>query len=131
MALPSRKQILRRAVNALTGDADAPETEIWAPDDLAECMVSREWISMKGERASVPARGDVYVVIDVRICDKFDGTRRQYLIFQRWPRRMFDARAFRRLIPRADAADAADAAFLDQLKQIPAPLAARLERTLP
>lgn len=115
---------------------DAPGDDSWAPDDLAERIGTGHWVATNGSTSQDPVAGHVDIVRAVRLSQDSDGRYRVYLVFSRWPNCMFDARAFRRLTPRADAARAADAAFVKQLKgrtfpSPPAlPIAARLKRIL-
>lgn len=115
---------------------DASGDDSWAPDDLAERIGTGHWVATNGSTSPDPVAGHVDIVRAVRLSQDSDGRYRVYLIFSRWPNCMFDARAFRRLTPRADAARAADAAFVNQLKgrtfpSPPAPsIAARLKRIL-
>lgn len=127
-----RLQRIAMAFNVLRGDRlDLPPAEDWEVGDRADCIVESPWVNAAGELVEDPGPGFAAIVRAVHIARGRDGALRPFLVFARWPTRSFDARFFRKLTPRADAAEAADAAFLDQLKQIPAPLAARLERTLP
>jgi hypothetical protein len=111
--------------------AEILDSHSWHEGDLAECVVAGVWFNLRNGLGPGPLQGEVFMVDAVRDVARGDGGTGPFLIFARFGRRSYDARGFRKLTPRADAADAADAAFLDQLKQIPAPLAARLERTLP
>lgn len=112
------------------------ESDGWGRDDLAERIGAGHWVAPGGEVSHEPAAGHVDIVRAVSLSQGADGRYRIYLVFSRWPNCMFDARGFRRLTPRADAAAAADAAFIEQLKgrtfpSPPAPsIAARLKRIL-
>lgn len=125
-----------RAIFARRNDRrSGGDSQSWLPDDLAECIFDGAWVNPHGVAASEPCAGHVAIVRGVRIAPDWDGAYRQYLIFARWPDRMFLASSFRKLTPRADAADAADAAFIDGLKlrRIAAPsptlpIVARLKR---
>ena len=105
--------LLRRADRA----AEPCECDRWARDDLAECMFPGPWISSQtGSSVAEPDLGHVAIVRAVHIATVPGGGYQQFLIFARWPDRMFLAAAFRKLTPRADAAQAADAAFIKGLK---------------
>lgn len=120
------------AFNVLGGErSDLPRGDDWAIGDRADCIVQTPWVNAGGDIVEDPGPGFAAIVRAIHIARGRDGALRPYLVFARWPTRSFDARFFRKLTPRADAAEAADAAFLDQLKQIPASIAARLERTQP
>lgn len=103
---------------------------------MAECIGDIIWANGYGHVIQGPCRGSAFIVLAVReISDAPFGQNGPYLTFPRWPDKRFDARAFRKLTPRADAADAADAAFINGLRhrRIAAPspslpIAARLKR---
>lgn len=107
----------------------------WSPGDMAECIHDGPWYGARGELVAEPRRGTVLIVRDVRLAD-WRGRTCLFLVFGRWPDRLFAAAGFRKLTPRADAATAADADFLQQLKQGAVPsspvpsIAARLKRIL-
>lgn len=112
---------------------------LWAPGDMAECVVDGPWFNPFTETMHEPERGHVAIVRDIILMkDWSTGRPTLYLAFGRWPGKVFVADGFRKLTPAADTACAADAAFTDALKRgrVPAPtlsgrLAARLERILP
>lgn len=96
----------------------------WAPGDMAECVVDGHWFHWALGFTNGPDRGFVAIVREVRLAPAQTGEHRLYLGFARWPVKTFDAAGFRKLTPRADAIEVADPAFLDQLKNLPAPIPA-------
>lgn len=93
-----------------------PERDSWAIGNMAECVTDGPWSDCAGVAFDGMTRGRVAIVVGIHVGRTLRGDTRQFLIFARWPGMMFEARGFRKLIPRADAATAADAAFIRGLK---------------
>lgn len=134
---PGRLQRILAALSLRRVDRVVEDrTGTWSPGDMAECIAVGVWMTANGETRSDPERGWTGLVSDVHLALDFFGRHRVFLRFQRWPDSIFDARSFRKLTPRADAATAADADFLQQLKEGAVPsapppsIAARLKRIL-
>ncbi len=130
MPHPPRKGRLRRILDLFTrrDDATPKGSKNWMPGDMAECVVQGDgqWGGRHGWTELGPKPREVHVVHEVHVAAGDDGEPCLYLIFVRWPDRGFGARFFRKLTPRADAAERADAAFLHQLN--PAALPANADR---
>ncbi|WP_439569084.1 hypothetical protein [Sphingopyxis sp.] len=120
----------------------APAADTWHADDMAECIADGPWADARGQLFEGLQRGHVVIVREVVIARNLLGRHGQFLGFARWPGVIFEARGFRKLTPRADAARAADASFINGLRhrrlvgpslldRIAARLAHRVERILP
>ncbi|HMO74539.1 MAG TPA: hypothetical protein PKD99_02445 [Sphingopyxis sp.] len=111
------------------GDGEG-DRETWAPGDLAEHVGAGVWFDILGFPQPGPRVGEVLCVAEVRIAlDPRTGRYAQFLYFARFGPRGYLSTPFRKLTPRADAVEPADAAFLDDLKALPVPVAAGLERS--
>lgn len=89
-----------------------PPCEDWALGDMAECIISKDgWICPLMMRISVlgPKKGERMIVRQTLVIGPHIGLR-----FSRW-RGFYNANAFRKVIPNADAATSADSAFIEQL----------------
>lgn len=116
------------------GNTDAVD---WAPGDMAQNVGASRWVDLWDNPAPGPAPGDVYRVVEVRLTiDPRFGGYGCFLVLSHFSTRLYVARNFRKVTPRADAARAADAAFVGQIKgrTLPSPpalsIAARLKRIL-
>lgn len=114
------------------------KSDDWAAGDLAECIGGGQWFNGYLQPTQGPAHGDTFRVAAIWLSPHpLTGHHMLWLSFSAYGTQRFDARLFRKITPRADAASAADSSFIDKLKRgrVPAPalfdqLAARLERIL-
>ena len=93
---------------------DRHGAEDWQVGDIAEC-VSDGWLNLDLSSRPGPARRDRHRVTRVvegkcRCC----GGWRPHLVFPAFDGEFYDARAFRKIMPKADEAIAANADFLDR-----------------
>ena len=97
------------------------ETEDWKPGDLAECIFRGPWFdgAGTGEPGAGPSLGEIRAVneVQIRYCP-FSGER-LWLAFATFGHRRYAARLFRKITPRADAAERGDAAWLDKFLSTP------------
>jgi hypothetical protein len=116
--------------------ASRRDREDWAPGDMAQNVAASCWFDLSGAPSPGPAKGDVYRVVEVRLTiNPRSGGYDRFLLLSHFGERLYVARHFRKVTPRADAARAADAAFAETLRPTPAPalplpLVARLKRIL-
>lgn len=98
---------------------DTPEE--WHANDIAECIYGGAWFNGVENHARGPENGQVLRVADVIVApigSVIPGA--IALVFERFPKNGYAASAFRKITPRADAAEAADADFIaaiDRLRQ--------------
>lgn len=109
--LPTRSPPLRLA------------TDRWCAGDLAECIYAGPWY----RQGLIPHDGgpvysEVRMVRDVRLGkDPLGESRIELLIFDAYPGKAYVARCFRKIVPRADAAERADRRFVEDLHKTSAP----------
>lgn len=83
----------------------------WRPGDLAECVVADPWYRGDGAlQPEGPRLGEIRMVTGVSGSRHFP--ERVFLHFARYGRRKYDAAAFRKIVPRADARVAAEGGTL-------------------
>lgn len=102
----------------------APGEPQWAAGDVAECICEGPWRLASGQ----PGIGPVY--LEIRCVDRVviephahTGELVQFLVFARYGRDLrYEAIAFRKIEPRADAAIPAAAAWLNSTRELHSPL---------
>ena len=100
----------------------ALDPEQWQRGDQAECIVSTRWWLLGQVEGSGPQRGETRIVTEVvEQAHVQSGKPCLFLRFDRYPGSMFEARAFRKVRPRADEAIAAESNFTRLIRQQPAP----------
>ncbi|MDE8654801.1 hypothetical protein [Novosphingobium album (ex Liu et al. 2023)] len=104
---------------AANAPGDSPDE--WRAGDLAECLNANGWFRNGIYPDHGPACGDVRIVQVVEIAAHLlAGEPTIVLEFARWPRKLYPAYCFRKITPRADAAERADPAFVADLRAQPA-----------
>lgn len=100
------------------------DLEGWQVGDLAECILTGGWLRVPALTPDDgPAFGVVLKVATVRLVfDPCAGALVLALGFAAWPDSLFNARAFRKLRPRPDAAIPAETAFTARLRRLDAPV---------
>lgn len=104
------------------------ETEVWQPGDLAEC-IEAEWFLEGRWPANGPQKGEIRIVDLVRIGEGGTwGAGCQFLEFARYGfGHGFIASSFRKITPRADAAERGDAEWLGKFLSTPLKEAAQCD----
>lgn len=98
------------------------DPEGWDVGDWAECVHVGQWYRMpQGSLSSGPRHGRIGRVTGIRVLRVDFMGRFLALSFDSWPGEYFDARAFRKVNPRADQAVAAEAEFTELVRRKPAP----------
>lgn len=90
-----------------------PINEDWAVGDLAECIVPGKWACDEPG----PDVGDVHRVLAVIKGTAFGTNEPGWGLKLSGYQGYFAATCFRKVLPRADAAERCDAAFLEQVRQ--------------
>lgn len=122
---------LRRAINRVLGrtpSAPRPtdphprprqEDKSWTAGDIAECIVTNDWIVMRRSGvvpAPGPAKGDVHIVNQVMMSSHPTRGEIVFLALRGLPG-WWEAACFRKIQPVADKAEAADSTFLRELRE--------------
>lgn len=106
----------------LTGQSpsipDGDSVEDWKRGDLAECTARNGWFRNGTKAGPGPAFGEIRLVEAVTTWRVRSGAMVQCLVFARFPDH-YDARGFRKITPRADAATSAEPAFIADLTKQP------------
>ncbi|OZA21396.1 MAG: hypothetical protein B7X90_01925 [Novosphingobium sp. 17-62-19] len=130
--LDTGQGFLRRAINRVLGrtpsappksthpepvEGPRPEDKSWQAGDIAECIVTNDWIVMRRSgvvAAPGPAKGDVHIVNRVMMSSHPMRGEIVFLALRGLPG-WWEAACFRKIQPVADKAEAADSTFLKDL----------------
>ncbi|MFA7604510.1 MAG: hypothetical protein WCY29_16040 [Novosphingobium sp.] len=87
-----------------------PSPEDWRAGDIAECINTRGWFKAGVAPTPGPVCGELYRVAEVKhgSCGCEACRRRPYLSFSAFAGEYWDAAGFRKITPRADAAERAE-----------------------
>ena len=96
----------------------ALDPEQWQVGDQAECVRDCAWSDAQGKAAEGPRLGETRIVSKLREDPHpVSGEPIIWLGFDRYPDRIYEARAFRKVRPRADEQEAADATFAKLIRK--------------